>query len=361
MTLDANLFLALGSVLLLVIFIVFFAYAVGHQESIEPKEEQLQGVALLRQHNPAGATLEQPTPYFVAPIPASPDPLEIAGNLDKKVLVGVGMLMALFVVTGAYFVVTPTLQARGAENQLQQRVVRGQSIYANLCFDCHGKHGEGISGAGLPLNQPGNQYDSLAGDPNPSVLKDREQVLRLTVERGRAKPLGQLSMPAWARSDGGPLNDEQINQVLSFIEHGSDAEWADVVQVRQEAGLAAEPQTPKAPVPPTGAQGGKLLTTANPQQACTTCHSFEAGKASTLPQAPNLATYGTAGPLNDQLRALKASDQDWLAKWIANAPSIKAGIAMPAFSEKAGGKLTDENIKSIVEYLMTLGTGKEPK
>lgn len=361
MTLNVDLLLAFGSVLLLVVLTGFFLYAVRHQDSVEPKTEQLEGVALLRQHYPAGATIEQPTPYFVAPIPSSPDPLESAANLDKKVFAGAGMLFALLVLTGGYFALTPTVQARGAENQLQQRVVRGQSIYTNLCFDCHGKQGEGINGAGLPLNISGNKYEVLAGDPNPAVLKDREAALRLAVSRGRAKPAGQLSMPAWARSEGGPLNDEQINQILAFIEHGTDAEWADVVHLRQELGLALEPQTPK-PEVVTGAAGGLRLVQNNPQQACTTCHSFDAGKPSTLPLAPNLSDYGVKGPLSDELKALRASgDADWLAKWIANAPSVKAGIAMPPFAERNNGKLTDDNIKAIVEYLLTLGTGKEPK
>src|SRR5437879_199706 len=111
--------------------------AVRHQESIEPKEVELDGVELLRQHYPAGATVEQPTPYWVSPIPSSPDPLESAANLDKKILAGAGMLFALFVLTGAYFLVTPTQQARGAEHQLFLNVERGKNIYANLCYDCH--------------------------------------------------------------------------------------------------------------------------------------------------------------------------------------------------------------------------------
>ncbi len=356
---DANLLLSVGTAALFIALTGFFVFAVRHQDEIEPREEPVYGVELLRQHYAPGATIEQPTPYYVAPIPVAPDPLEIAGNLDKKVFAGVAMLGALFLMTGAYFVIMPTVQAHGAEVQLEQRVHRGQSIYANLCYDCHGKNGEGINGAGLPLNQPGNKYDQLATDP--TKLKDRETLLRLTVERGRAKPPGTLSMPAWARSEGGPLNPEQVNQILSFIEHATDAEWADVVQVRKEAELALEPQTPKPPSLPTGATGGKQLVANNPQQSCTTCHSFTKGTASTLPQAPNLSNYGNEGPINAELKALKARDADWLLKWVSNAPSIKPGIAMPTFSDKSGGKLSDDNLKQIVEYLTSLGTPSEPK
>ena len=355
---DINVVLGATSLVLLLALVGFFGYAVREQEASEPKEEQLRGVALLRQHYPAGATLEQPTPYWVAPIPASPDPLEVAGNLDKKIVVGAAMLFALFALTGAYFLAVPAVRAQGAENQLEQRIRRGQITYANVCYDCHGPTGAGIPGAGLPLNTAANKYEQLAADP--TQLKDRSFLLQRAIERGRLKPAGELSMPAWARSEGGPLNDEQIQQLLSFIMWATDAEWADLAVVRQEAGLPVEPQTPKAVVV-SGAAGGKTLTQANAQQACTTCHSFDASKASLLPLAPNLSDYGVKGPLSAELQKFKASDPQWLTKWIEGAPTIKPGIAMPSFGQRNGGQLTDDNIKAIVEYLSVLGTDKEPK
>ncbi len=355
---DIDVVLGATSLVLLLALVGFFGYVLREQAANEPKEEQLRGVALLRQHYPAGATLEQPTPYWVAPIPASPDPLEIAGNLDKKIAVGAAMLFALFALTGAYFLAMPTVRAQGAENQLEQRIRRGQTSYANVCYDCHGPTGAGIAGAGLPLNTAANKYELLAADP--TQLKDRTFLLQRTIERGRVKPAGQLSMPAWARSEGGPLNDEQIQQLLSFVMWATDAEWADVAVVRQEAGLPIEPQTPKAVVV-SGAEGGKTLTQANAQQACTTCHSFDASKASLLPLAPNLSDYGVKGPINAELLKLRASDPQWLTRWVEGAPLVKPGIAMPSFAQKNGGQLTDDNIKAIVDYLTVLGTGKEPK
>lgn len=355
---DVDIILGVASIVLLLVLIGFFGYAIREQEANEPQEVQELGVALLRQHYSAGATLEQPTPYWVAPIPVSPDPLEISGNLDKKILAGAGMLFAMFVLTGAYFLAVPVIRAQGAENQHEQRIVRGQSIYANICYDCHGERGEGISGAGLPLNTDANKRKLLAEDP--TKLQDRELYIQRMIERGRLKPAGQISMPALARSEGGPLNPEQVQQILTFIMSANTVQWEDVVVAREEAGLLKAPQTPTAAVV-SGAVGGKTLTQANAQQSCTTCHSFEAGKSSLLPQAPNLSDYGVKGPLNAELQKLKTSDPQWLTKWMEAAPSINPGIAMPSFGQKNGGQLTDDNIKAIVEYLGVLGTGKEPK
>src|SRR2546428_6674263 len=98
---DLNTILAGVSLLLFVVLVGFFGFAVFHQQSVEPREPT--GAELIEQHYAPGATVEQPTPYFVAPIPAAPDPLEISGNLDKKIVLGGGMLFGFFALLGVYF------------------------------------------------------------------------------------------------------------------------------------------------------------------------------------------------------------------------------------------------------------------
>jgi mono/diheme cytochrome c family protein len=372
MQFDLNFVLAAASILMFLGFLGFFGYLIFHQQSLEPPEKT--GAEIIEQHYAAGETIEQPTPYYVAPIPAAPDPLEISANLDRKILVGAGMLFAVFALVGGYFFLLFSLRADAtserwrdrvaSEQQLQKSIERGRNIYANFCFDCHGKTGLGSSDPtrkdlpGLPLNKPTFKYDNIKRDP--TKLKAVQDLLTLTISRGRAKPPGSVSMPAWSEHEGGSLNDEQIQQLLSFIMYGTEQDWADVVTVRlhsegaEDKHLPVEPNPPKAPVY-TGIELGKQLTLSNPQAACVTCHSFDPNTPSTLPQAPNLSHYGTQGPINDENKARKAGgDADWLLHWIQNAPSIKPGIAMPAFSTAAGGSLNDEQIKAIIEYLLSL-------
>ena len=212
---DINVVLGATSLVLLLALVGFFGYAVREQEANEPKEEQLRGVALLRQHYPAGATLEQPTPYWVAPIPASPDPLEVAGNLDKKIVVGAAMLFALFALTGAYFLAVPAVRAQGAENQLEQRIRRGQITYANVCYDCHGPTGAGIPG-GLPLNTAANKYEQPR--PTPPTQDCRSSCN--APSSGGAEPAGELDAGLGALGKRS-LNDEQMQLSVHM--------WADPV------------------------------------------------------------------------------------------------------------------------------------
>lgn len=363
MTFDPSVALAVFSLLLLAGLVAFFGFVIKHQNDLEPDQKPAEGVELLRQHYAAGETIEQPTPYYVAPIPSSPDPLESSANLDKKILAGAGMLFLVLGLVGGYLLLllvgradatSSTWRDRVAsEHQLAQAVTRGRNLYANMCFDCHGKEGKGDLGVGLPLNKPEFKYENLKDDP--AKLKDAETLLQKTIERGRAKPAPQISMPAWSNHEGGPLNDEQIRQLLAFIEFGKDEDWGDIVAVRRASGLEENPNVPQEQkLDPKAA--GKVLMQNNPQSACISCHSIEAGKNSPVATAPNLFDYGTKGPLNAELKALKASgDPDWLFKWVSNAPSIKSGIIMPPFNKAAGGQLDDTNIKNIVEFLLTLG------
>ena len=187
-----------------------------------------------------------------------------------------------------------------------------------------------------------------------------QDLLRLTIARGRAKPPGQISMPAWSDQEGGSLNDDQIQQLMDFIMYGTDQEWADVVTVRLHSSGAEDGHLPLEPNPTkpevfTGAKLGQVLTQTNTQAPCITCHSFDPNKPSLLPQAPNLGHYATEGPIKDELKARQASgDADWLLHWIQNAKSIKPDTPMPTFGTAAGGQLNDDQIKAIIEYLDTL-------
>ncbi len=353
---DPNVLLAAASAILFIVFLAYFGYLIYHQQEVEPEEEPQYGIELLQQHYAPGDTVEQPTPYWVAPIPAAPDPLEISANLDRKIIAGGVMLFALVGLIGGYFLLEfvpgpQNLLAIGAERQRETSIHRGKNLFANFCFNCHGKLGlgNGENGAngkplpGKPLNNAAFKYDSLKDDPQ--KLKDQENYLRIRITRGKANVPPTFSMPAWGNSEGGPLNPEQVNQLISFIMFGKDDDWADIVTIRR--GIEGASDVPDPGEPPQPLSGGDVA-----QQFCVTCHSFDPNKPSTVPQAPNLGRYGTQGPLNDENKRAKASgDADWLFKWISNAPKVKPGVIMPVWSQADGGQLNEQQIRLLVDYL----------
>src|SRR5437762_12332414 len=120
MQLDLNFVLAAVSILMFVGFLAFFGYLIFHQQSLEPPEKT--GAELIEQHYAAGETIEQPTPYYVAPIPAAPDPLEISANLDRKILIGAGMLFAVFSLVGGYFFTIFVLRPHASSQRRRDKV-----------------------------------------------------------------------------------------------------------------------------------------------------------------------------------------------------------------------------------------------
>jgi mono/diheme cytochrome c family protein len=357
---DPNLLLGVSSLVLFIAFIAYFGYVIYHQQQVDPDEKPVYGIELLKQHYAPGDTVEQPTPYWVAQIPAAPDPLEISNNLDRKIIAGGVMLFALVGLIGGYFLLQiidgpSNLRALGAERQLETSIHRGKNLYANFCYNCHGKLGlgngeNGVDGKALPgkpLNVAANKYEALKADP--AKLKERLDFLHLRITRGKANVPPQFSMPAWGQSDGGPLNEEQVQQLMNFVMYGTDADWADILTIRSH--LEGASPDPDPGLPPSALSGADVA-----QQYCTTCHSFEATKPSPISPSPNLARYGIEGPLNDQLKALKASgDPDWLFKWVSNAPKIKPGIIMPVWLNTEGGTLDEASIRLVMTYLQGLG------
>jgi len=310
---------------------------------------------LITQPYAAGEPVEQPTPYYAAPIGQSPDPLDVATNLDKKAFLASAMLFGVFALTGAYFLLAPQLRVTAGERQLQESIERGAILYATLCFDCHGRRGEGL--VGLPLNKPTFRATCALGasadQPVPidegaecKFADDQKaaETISKTVARGRERPPPTYSMPAWSRDEGGPLNAEQIRQLVSFIMRG---DWEEPLHIREEENLSVDPKPPGPPAVADPVQLGRSIA----QSSCMVCHSFDPNTPSANPASPNLGRYATEGPFTAELKALKASgDPDWLKKWVTNAPAIKPGTAMPKWE----GVLTAQQIDAVVQYVLSL-------
>lgn len=75
---------------------------------------------------------------------------------------------------------------------------RGAVLYAENCAVCHGPNGEGRIGVTL-------------GQDWPAIRPDLR--IKTAIERG----VPGSPMPAWSQANGGPLADEDINDIVAFI------------------------------------------------------------------------------------------------------------------------------------------------
>jgi mono/diheme cytochrome c family protein/plastocyanin len=103
----------------------------------------------------------------------------------------------------------------GEEDAQQVRAVeRGYYLYNANCATCHGPDGEG--GVGPPLNDQNKLLSHLDED----YIRN---VLRVGGRYVCGDPNSQ--MPVWSNENGGPLNYQQIEEIIAFIRAPNDHEY----------------------------------------------------------------------------------------------------------------------------------------
>jgi mono/diheme cytochrome c family protein len=142
--------------------------------------------------------------------------------------------------------------------QQHDAVERGMETYLTQCLACHGPAGEGYTAPGESgtgrigapiggdtpnrvMNQTGLwQTGPNAGKPwsdanNPqfgSGLEGRANFIRNRIRNGMRATDGTYIMPAFSEELNGPLNDSQIDELVTFIQH---ADWNEVYNHAIEA------------------------------------------------------------------------------------------------------------------------------
>jgi uncharacterized cupredoxin-like copper-binding protein/mono/diheme cytochrome c family protein len=149
----------------------------------------------------------------------------------------------------------PNRIAEADQQQQGIEVERAIGNYVQYCLQCHGPAGEGYKEGtgrvGAPLggdtsatilNQQGINEQ---GTPYSGGLDARREFLIKTIHNGR----GNI-MPAWGQENGGQLNDEQIEEIVTMIMH---VDWNEVYNTAIETAggyptvvPTAEPTTPVA-------------------------------------------------------------------------------------------------------------------
>lgn len=275
-------------------------------------------------------------------------------TIGRQVTAFVTLFMAVGLILLMYLIFEPQRRTAAADEQIERSAERGAHLFAANCVQCHGATGQGIAGAGFPLNVEANW------DPD----DDRRESLRTTLYRGRQNSNGtQPNMPAFHTSEGGSLHAGQIEDLINFLGYG---DWEEVPRI-----LAGELGTPVAAIP-TPPNLGTPITPArqavpaavgdNPNarlfaEQCGTCHRI----------APELPGGGAIGPsltgiaVRGQIPSSQPSlptDKEGLTRWIRNPSAVKPGTAMPAFGPD---RLSDEQLSGMVDWLLTHNTPEEPR
>jgi mono/diheme cytochrome c family protein len=202
-------------------------------------------------------------------------------------------------------------------------VVRGETEYQAQCARCHGAELAG-GGAASPYN-PAESW------PAPSLnnivaryaenrnITDIHDFIVSTLERGRPG----TPMPTWGAAYGGPMTDQQLEDITNFI-------------LSRQTGEVAEPTAA------TGVSGEQLF-----QDNCAKCHG------------PDLE--GRVGPT--LIGVFQRHGPDSVLGILRNGIYVGNGFFMPPWQQGytyPDARYSDETLRAIVDYLQSQQPAQPP-
>lgn len=184
---------------------------------------------------------------------------------------------------------------------------RGGELYVQNCAMCHGVDGQGRVGARLE-HFPGIQIES-------------------TLSQTIAEGVSGSVMPAWSQANGGPLSEQDIADIASYIAgaFGGTEPLAPLPTY-------VPPDIPRLPDMEGDPSAGAVVY----QAECRVCHGPEG-------QGRFGQALAKAWPVYDP--------QVYIRQVVAEGIS---GTIMPAWGEDSGGPLTAEQIADVAAYVLSL-------
>ncbi len=166
--------------------------------------------------------------------------------MQKSTWISLIALLAMVIAIPIYGYREEDRMARAKENLRNEYVQEGIDLYVQNCASCHGADGAGL-GMMPPLN-------------NPALAEADEDALFNTI----ARATHGTAMAAWHVSEGGYLNDYQVNELVALIQH---TDWADVETIALKKGFSS-------PSDPAVESGLEYLSTEDEEDPhqCTDCH-----------------------------------------------------------------------------------------
>lgn len=273
-----------------------------------------------------------------------------------KLVWGIASVLVAIVVILALGIMEESRMQAQTGNWEGRSIEKGAEIYANNCYTCHGFNGEGATGPALNSRHFfENRLQELG------FAGTLEDYVKLTVAAGRPSNTHSqwgVVMPTWSSSYGGPLRDDQVQQVTDYV---MNWESTAVLQTPEE-----DPFRPFANIPVEGqdaaATGGDTASTGerSPEQlfknlpdgvGCEACHNLNEPEDGTTPRkvGPNLGNLadhaGTRVPGEDAVTYVHNSIITPDAHVVEGFP---AGVMFKDFETK----MTPTEIDALVAWLL---------
>jgi mono/diheme cytochrome c family protein len=275
-----------------------------------------------------------------------------------QIEISIGILLVLL--TGTFLVVYGLNEPRRMEQFTREQEGRaievGAELFDNNCRPCHGPQGEGTPGLCPPLNDKHFFEGRLAEVGWSGSVED---YIVATVASGRlisTRPElypgnGKPAMPSWSEHYGGPLRDDQIRDIATFVMN-----WESTAPDRASAVPAGPPVgTDITKALPSGETArGETVATA---QGCVACHiSTNTGPAwEPSDGEPGIGDRAATRITQPDYEGAAETPEQYLFESIVHPDVYVVPPFAPGIMPKTYGEtLTDQDMADLIAYLLTI-------
>lgn len=279
--------------------------------------------------------------------------------------IGLGILAVMLSIAVLLFlgiIEERRMQAQTA-NWEGRAIEKGAELYANNCYTCHGVDGKGLPSVAPALNSKYFFTQRLADVGWTGSLRD---YVELTVAAGRPSKINTQwaqIMPTWSHNFGGPLRDDQVENVTLFVlnwEKDAMAQgtpdnpdpWQSFADAPSKA-VASDGSAPVAEVPveAAGPRTPQELFAGASGMGCSGCHNLDLPQTadSRGPVGPNMANLPeTAGT------RVSGEDAETYVHNSIVAPNafVNEGYMTGIMPQNFTDRMSEEEINALVAWLL---------
>lgn len=231
--------------------------------------------------------------------------------------------------------------AMAAHVDQARRIEQGAALYEQNCRTCHGSNGEGLGALGPALHDAHFftarlQEVGWTGSLHDYVVAT-SAAGRVTATRPLFAGDGAVAMPPWARANGGPLNDGQIEALAAFILNWKATALGEVVLSPLPT---PTPQVVSDDIQIARGRRGYV------EAGCANCHGDDGGGVAEV--GPSLLGIGAVA--GERTQGVTAEAYLRASVLVPAAYLVEGYEQTPA----CGGVVSDAQLAELVAYLLTL-------
>jgi mono/diheme cytochrome c family protein len=272
--------------------------------------------------------------------------------LRTQITLGIILMLATVVAMSYTFISEEERMAVETEAQLARSIETGAQLFHTACARCHGERAEGTPGLCPPLNsltllEQRAEENGWSGSVHGYIVDTIRggRLISTRPDQYQGEAASGMAMPFWSQDYGGPLRDDQIENIAYFLENYGETE---VVEGEGEEEPEVEVPTgdPEAMI--------ELGIQLYQENGCIGCHTLEVagGTGAVGPSHDDLGDVAAERIEDPSYAGSATSPEEYIAESIRNPGAfVVEGYQnqMPPYPPEG---IPDDQLDAMVQMLM---------